>query len=56
MRDRPSRTNLMHIGIMAAVLIGSVVTVALASGGVGSTRETDYELIVYSGSGHGIRL
>ena len=34
---RPSRTNLIHIGIMAAVLIGSVVTVALASGGIGST-------------------
>ncbi|HET9755231.1 MAG TPA: hypothetical protein VFP66_01915, partial [Candidatus Limnocylindrales bacterium] len=34
---RPSRTNLIHIGIMAAVLIGSVVTVALASGGTGST-------------------
>jgi hypothetical protein len=33
---RPSRTNLIHIGIMAAVLIGSLVTVALASGGVGS--------------------
>ena len=37
MPDRPSRTNLIHIGIMAAVLIGSVVTVALASGGIGST-------------------
>jgi hypothetical protein len=33
---RPTRTNLIHIGIMAAVLIGSLVTVALASGGVGS--------------------
>ncbi|HET9665663.1 MAG TPA: hypothetical protein VFP09_02860 [Desertimonas sp.] len=37
MSVRPSRTNLIHIGIMAAVLIGSLVTVALASGGIGST-------------------
>ncbi len=34
---RPPRTNLIHIGIMAAVLIGSLVTVALASGGIGPT-------------------
>ena len=44
---RPSRTNLIHIGIMAAVLIGSVVTVALASGGIGSTGHRER---------HGIRL
>lgn len=34
---RPSRTNLIHIGIMAAVLAGSLAAVALAAGGVGSS-------------------
>jgi hypothetical protein len=37
MPARPSRTNLIHIGIMAAVLVGSLVTVALASGRIGPT-------------------
>jgi hypothetical protein len=35
MHLRPSRTNLVHIGVMAAVLIGSLVIVALAAGGLG---------------------
>lgn len=34
---RPSRTNLVHIGIMAAVLAGSLAAVALAAGGLGSS-------------------
>ena len=33
---RPSRTNLIHFGIMAAVLVGSLAVVALTAGGVGT--------------------
>jgi len=36
MQGRPSRTNLIHLGVMAAVLVGSVATAALAAGPIGS--------------------
>jgi hypothetical protein len=36
MDARPSRTNLIHIGIMAAVLIASLLVVAVAAGPLGS--------------------
>lgn len=35
MYARPSRTNLIHIGIMAAVLVGALLIVALAASPVG---------------------
>lgn len=36
MHSRPSRTNLIHLGVMAAVLVGAVATAALAAGPIGS--------------------
>lgn len=35
MDARPSRTNLIHLGIMAAVLVGSLLVVAVATGPLG---------------------
>jgi len=40
MHVRPSRTNLIHIGVMAAVLVGSLAVVAMAAGGLGSVGTT----------------
>jgi hypothetical protein len=38
MQLRPSRTNLVHIGVMAVVLVGSLAIVALGVGGLASGR------------------